>query len=37
MQNRFDNQQAINLAIISMLKRDDFIHHEARKILERRR
>ena len=34
---RFDNQRAIDYAIISMVKRDEFNHHEGRKILERKR
>lgn len=37
MLNRFDNSRAIDLAILSMVKRDDFVHHDARKILERKR
>lgn len=37
MLNRFDNARAIDLAIIGMVKRDDFTHHDARKILERKR
>lgn len=37
MLNRFDNARAIDLAIISMVRRDDFVHHDARKILERKR
>jgi MoxR-like ATPase len=35
--NRFDNARAIDFAIISMVRRDEFVHHEARKILERKR
>ena len=35
--NRFDNTRAIDLAIIALVKCEDFIHHDARKILERRR
>lgn len=35
--NRFNNQRAVEFAIISMVKRDELVHHEARKILERRR
>jgi len=34
---RFDNQRAVDYAIISMVRRDEFTHHEARKILERKR
>lgn len=37
LSNRFDNARAIDLAIISLVKCEDFIHHDARKILERRR
>lgn len=35
--NRFDNARAIDFAILSMVKRDELVHHEARKILERKR
>lgn len=35
--NRFDNARAIDFAIISMVKRDEFAHQEARRILERKR
>lgn len=28
MQSRFENQRAIDLAILSMVKRDDFLHHD---------
>lgn len=35
--NRFNNQRAVEHAIISMVKRDEMVHYEARKILERRR
>ena len=37
MSARFDNARAIDLAILSMVRRDDFVHHEQRKILERKR
>ena len=37
MLNRYDNQRAIDLAIIGLVRRDDFAHHEARKVLERKR
>jgi len=37
MLNRFDNARAIDLAIIGLVRRDDFVHHEARKVLERKR
>jgi len=35
--NRFDNQRAVDYAIMAMVKRDEFVHHDARKILERKR
>ena len=35
--SRFDNARAIDLAILGMVRRDDFVHHEGRKILERKR
>ena len=35
--NRFDNQRAIDFAIMAMVKRDEMVHHDARKILERKR
>ena len=35
--NRFDNQRAIDFAIMAMVKRDELVHHDARKILERKR
>jgi len=37
MSGRFDNQRAIDLAILGMVKRDDFTHYEGRKVLERKR
>ena len=37
MMQRFENAKAIDHAIISMIKRDEFIHMEARKILARKR
>lgn len=37
MQNRFDNERAIAYAIMAMVRRDEFVHHEARKVLERKR
>lgn len=37
MLNRFSNNLAIDQAILSMVKRDEFVHHEGRKILERKR
>lgn len=37
MMNRFDNERAISYAILNMVKRDEFAHLEARKILERKR
>jgi hypothetical protein len=37
MMSRFDNPRAIDHAILSMVKRDEFAHKEARKILERKR
>lgn len=35
--NRFDNARAIDFAIISMVRRDELVHFEGRKILERKR
>jgi DNA replication licensing factor MCM5 len=35
--NRFDNARAIDHAIMAMVRRDEFVHHDARKILERKR
>lgn len=35
--NRFDNQRAIDFAIMAMVKRDELVHKDARKILERKR
>lgn len=35
--NRFSNNLAIDQAILSMVRRDEFVHHEGRKILERKR
>jgi len=35
--DRFDNSRAIDFAIMAMVKRDELIHHDARKILERKR
>ena len=35
--NRFDNVRAIDFAIISMVRRDELVHFEGRKILERKR
>ena len=35
--NRFDNARAIDFAIISMVKKDELVHFEGRKILERKR
>ena len=37
MMQRFENSKAIDHAIISMIKRDEFQHQEARKILARKR
>jgi DNA replication licensing factor MCM5 len=37
MMQRFENAKAIDHAIISMIKRDEFIHMEGRKILARKR
>ena len=37
MMQRFENAKAIDHAIITMIKRDEFIHMEARKILARKR
>ena len=37
LQNRFDNERAIGFAIMAMIKRDEFKHQEARKILERKK
>jgi len=35
--SRFDNTRAIDYAIMAMVKRDELLHHDARKILERKR
>ena len=35
--NRFDNARAIDFAIMAMVRRDELIHHDARKVLERKR
>ena len=35
MAMRFDNQRAIDYAIIAMVKKGDFKHLEGRKILQR--
>ena len=37
MMARFENSKAIDYAIVSMVKRDEFTHFEARKILSRKR
>ena len=37
LQNRFDNARAIDLAIVSMVRRDEMEHQEGRKILTRKR
>jgi DNA replication licensing factor MCM5 len=37
MLSRYDNQRAIDLAIMSLVKRDDLVYHEGRKVLERKR
>ncbi len=37
MLQRFENAKAIDLAILSMIKRDEFVHLEQRKILHRKR
>jgi DNA replication licensing factor MCM5 len=34
---RFSSQRAIEIAIINMIKRDELVHHEARKILQRKK
>jgi hypothetical protein len=35
--NRFENSRAIDFAIMAMVRRDELIHHDARKVLERKR
>ena len=35
--NRFDNARAVDHAIMAMVRRDELVHHDARKILERKR
>ncbi len=37
MMQKFENAKAIDYAIISMIKRDEFAHQEGRKILARKR
>ena len=37
MENRFSNRRAVDLAILSLVGRADFVHHEARKVVERKR
>lgn len=37
MMQRYENAKAIDHAIISMIKRDEFIHMEGRKILHRKK
>ena len=37
LMNRFDNERAIAFAIMGMVKKDHFTHHEGRKILERKK
>lgn len=37
MMQRFENARAIDYAIISMIKRDEFTHFENRKILARKK
>ena len=37
MLQRFDNAKAIDYALISMIRRDEFDHQEGRKILARKR
>ena len=36
MANRFDNQRAVDFAIIAMVRKGEFEHLEARKILHRK-
>ncbi len=35
--NRFENQRAIEYAIVSMVRRDEMDHQEGRKILTRKK
>ena len=37
MMQRFENAKAIDLAILGMIKRDEFAHFEGRKILSRKK
>jgi len=37
LSGRFDNERAINFAVMAMVKRGEFNHVEARKILVRQR